>query len=83
MGIREQQKTFPVTVLCKVMQVSTSAFYTWIQTPEETDKKARQKQLEAKAIQLFAENKQVYGLAVYLKPSQKKIFRSGVLKRDD
>lgn len=83
MDIREQQKTFPVTALCKVMRVSTSAFYAWSKTPEETDKKAQQKQLEAKAIQLFAENKQVYGLAVYLKPSQKKLFRSGVLKRDD
>ena len=59
--IREQQKTFPVTALCKVMRVSTSAFYAWSKTPEETDKKAQQKQLEAKAIQLFAENKQVYG----------------------
>ncbi|MGZ8184746.1 MAG: IS3 family transposase [Methylobacter sp.] len=61
MGIREQQKRFPVTVLCNVMQVSTSAFYAWSKTPEDTDKKGQQKQLEAKAIQLFEENKQVYG----------------------
>jgi putative transposase len=59
--IREQQKTFPVTVLCKVMQVSTSAFYAWAKTPEDTDKKILQKQLEAKAIELFEENKNVYG----------------------
>lgn len=43
------------------MLVSTSAFYAWSKTPEETDKKGQQKQLEAKAIQLFAEAKQVYG----------------------
>ncbi len=60
-GIREQQKTFPVTVLCKVMLVSTSAFYAWIKAPKKTDKSAQQKQLKAKAIQLFDENKQVYG----------------------
>jgi putative transposase len=41
------------------MRVSTRAFYAWTQTPEDTDKKAQQKQLEAKAIQLFAESKQV------------------------
>ncbi|WP_262966964.1 IS3 family transposase [Methylobacter psychrophilus] len=59
--MREQQKTFPVTVLCKVMQVSTSAFYAWAKMPKDTDKKIRQKQLEAKAIELFGENKNVYG----------------------
>jgi putative transposase len=36
-----------------VMQVSTSAFYAWAKTPEDTDKKILQKQLEAKAIELF------------------------------
>jgi transposase InsO family protein len=43
------------------MLVSTSAFYAWAKTPEDTDKKVRQKQLEAKAVQLFEENKKVYG----------------------
>ena len=43
------------------MQVSTSAFYAWAKTPEDTDKKILQKQLEAKAIELFEENKDVYG----------------------
>jgi transposase InsO family protein len=43
------------------MLVSTSAFYAWNKAPEDTDKKVLQKQLEAKAIQLFDENKKVYG----------------------
>jgi len=43
------------------MKVSTSAFYAWAKTPEDTDKKIQQKQLEAKAIELFEENKNVYG----------------------
>ena len=42
------------------MQVSTSAFYAWAKTPEDTDKKIRQKQLEAKVRQLFEDNKKVY-----------------------
>ena len=43
------------------MQVSTSAFYAWSKMPEDTDKKTLKKQLEAKAIELFEENKNVYG----------------------
>ena len=43
------------------MQVSASAYYAWAKTPENTDKKNLQKQLEAKAIELFEENKNVYG----------------------
>jgi len=43
------------------MQVITSAYYAWAKTPEDTGKKILQKQLEAKAIELFEENKNVYG----------------------
>jgi len=43
------------------MQVSTSAFYTRSKAPEDTDKKVLKKQLEARAIQLFEENKITYG----------------------
>ena len=43
------------------MQVSTSAYYAWAKIPEDTDKEKLQKQLEAKAIELFEENKNVYG----------------------
>ena len=60
-GIREQQKTYPVTVLCRVMEVSTSAFYAWLKTPEDSDKAQRKAVLEAKARQLFDDHKQIYG----------------------
>jgi hypothetical protein len=43
------------------MLVSTSAYCAWAKTPEDTDKKILQNQLEAKAIELFEENKNVYG----------------------
>jgi hypothetical protein len=51
------------------MLVSTSAFYAWAKTPEDTDKKVLQKQLEVKAFQLFEENKKLMVPAVYPKPS--------------
>ena len=44
---------------CKVMQASTRAYYAWAKTPEDTDKKILQKQLGAKAVELFEENKNV------------------------
>ncbi len=43
------------------MEVSYSAFYAWIKTTEDTDKKILKKQLETKAVQLFEENKKIYG----------------------
>jgi hypothetical protein len=55
-------------VLCKVMQVSTGAFYTWAKRSEDTDKKILQKQLEAKVIELFEEKRTFMVLAVYRKP---------------
>ncbi len=57
--IREQQETYPVTVLCRVMQVRTSAFYMWLKAP--SDKNKQMEKLEATACQLFNEYKQTYG----------------------
>lgn len=46
--IREQLKTYPVTVLCRVMQVSTSVFYVWLKAP--ADKNKHMEKLDAKAV---------------------------------
>ena len=43
------------------MEVSTSAFYAWLKTPEDSDKAQRKAVLEAKARQLFNDHKQTYG----------------------
>ncbi len=59
--IREQQQTYPVTVLCGVMKVSTSAFYARSRQPESTDKTREQEKLKSKISALFEENKKVYG----------------------
>lgn len=61
MGIREQQKTYPVTALCRVMQVSSSAFYAWTKRPETSDKTKEKTELEAKVLQIFDDNQQLYG----------------------
>ena len=59
--IREQQKTYPVTVLCRVMELSTSAFYEWLKNPGDTDRIRKREALEGKVRQLFYEYKQIYG----------------------
>ena len=59
--IRDQQKTYPVTVLCRVMGVSTSAFYEWFKNPGDTDRIRERETLESKARQLSYEYKQIYG----------------------
>jgi putative transposase len=43
------------------MEVSSSAFYSWLKTPEDTEKSQRKASLEAKARQLFNDPKQTYG----------------------
>lgn len=59
--VQEQEKTYPVTVLCRVMQVSTSAYYAWVRRPEDTDNSVKRKQLEQQAEKIFAESKNSYG----------------------
>ena len=59
--IQEQQKTFPVTVLCRVMGVSTSAFYTWCSNPDDSHKKQLDQVLAKRVQQIFAENKCSFG----------------------
>jgi putative transposase len=59
--IQEQEKTYPVAVLCRVMQVSTSAYYAWVRRPEDTDNSVKRKQLEQQAEKIFAESKHSYG----------------------
>ena len=50
-----------MTVLCRVMQVSTSAYYAWQQEADSPDKAHQREQLETKVIELFETNKKVYG----------------------
>ncbi|WP_265588086.1 IS3 family transposase [Candidatus Methylospira mobilis] len=56
-----QQKTYPVTVLCRVMQVSTSAYYEWLKARQDSDKDQQDQKLAEKARQIFIDNKQCFG----------------------
>ena len=59
--IREQKKAYPVTVLCAVMQVSTSAYYAWAKQPEATGRAKEAQALERQIAQIFEDSKQTYG----------------------
>ena len=59
--IREQQKAYPITVLCKVMQVSRSAYYEWAKRPETTDKDRERQQVGQRAMQIFEGSRRTYG----------------------
>jgi len=59
--IQAQQKAYPVTALCKVMQVSRSAYYAWAKRPEATGKDKERQRLEQRAAQIFEESKCTYG----------------------
>ena len=65
--IREQQKTFPITVLSRVIpsgaqvEVGASAFCAWAKKPEDTDKTRQREALEAKASEILIAYKQTYG----------------------
>jgi putative transposase len=43
------------------MEVSASAFYTWLKTPEDSEKAQRKSALEAKASEIFIGHRQTYG----------------------
>jgi putative transposase len=50
-----------VTVLCRVMGVSTSSYYAWRQAPEDSGRQQRDEILADKAEQIFNEYKSIYG----------------------
>ena len=50
-----------MTVLCRVMQVSTIAYYAWKKHLECTEKAQQQEQLNTKTRELFEMSKQSYG----------------------
>jgi putative transposase len=59
--IRGQQKAYPITVLCDVMQVSRSAYYAWAKRPETTDKDRERQRVEQRAAQIFEGSRRTFG----------------------
>ena len=60
-SVQEQQKAYPVTVLCSVMQAGRSAYYAWAKRPEATAKDQERQQMEQRAAQIFADSRRTYG----------------------
>ena len=50
-----------MTVLCRVMKVSTSAYYAWNKGPEFSAKAKENEKLNAKIRGIFDDHKQTYG----------------------
>ncbi|QFY42188.1 transposase [Candidatus Methylospira mobilis] len=50
-----------MTVLCRVMQVSSSAYYEWLKAPQDSDKDQQDQKLAENARQIFIDNKQCFG----------------------
>jgi len=59
--IRQQMKAYPITVLCKVMEVSRSCFYYYLNRCKTHFKYPYQAALEARAKELFDYSKASYG----------------------
>ena len=76
--IRQQMKAYPVTVLCKVMEVSRSGFYSYlcrfnIKKPIDPIESA----LKNRAIAIFNESRQSYGSRRILKKLQSEGYQLG------
>lgn len=58
--IKSQRTLFKVALMCRVLEVSRSGYYDWLERPESS--RARRRQiLLTKIRQIHIENKQIYG----------------------
>jgi hypothetical protein len=58
--IREHRDSFPVAVLCEVLEVSASGYYTW-RDREPSPRAERHEQIQQAVRQVHAESEEVYG----------------------
>ncbi len=58
--IQEHTKTFPVAVMCRVLQVSTSGYYDWFQR-KPSSQQQRREQIAQQAARSYFESKRIYG----------------------
>lgn len=69
-----------MTVLCRVMQVSTSAYYAWLKAPHDDDNPRQDRKLAEKVRQIFIDNKQSFGSRRLADRLQKQGFAVGRFK---
>lgn len=70
-------KTYPVTLLCRVMQASRSGFYDYLKRQQRTEICYDQVNLEVRLKEIFAASKQSYGSRRLTKKLQKEGFVVG------
>ena len=58
--IHEHRDSFPVTVLCEVLEVSASGYYGWLDRPP-SPRAERHEQIQAAVRQVYAESHGIYG----------------------
>ena len=58
--IRDQRDLFPVTVLCEVLDVSTSGYYAWVDRPD-SPRAQRRTRIRQAVRQVHAESHGIYG----------------------
>ena len=58
--IREYRDSFPVTVMCEVLEVSASGYYAWLDR-EPSPRAQRQERIQAAVRQVHAESHGIYG----------------------
>jgi putative transposase len=58
--IKEHRRTWPVSVICRVLKVSYSGFFAWLKRPVSR-RRRRQEELLEKIKAAFAENRGLYG----------------------
>jgi putative transposase len=78
--IREQQKAYPVTVLCAVMQVGKSAYYAWAKRPETAAKANETQAFEQRVRQIFEDSRHAYGSRRVVDGLEKAGIRAGRYK---
>ena len=58
--IREHRDSFPLAMLCQVLEISTSGYYAWLDR-EPSPRAQRQKRIQAAVRQVHAESHGIYG----------------------
>jgi len=58
--IAAEKATYPVRVLCRVLRVSRSGFYTWCRRPEAA-RRRRDRELVELVVRVFKESRRTYG----------------------
>lgn len=69
-----------MTVLCRVMKVSTSAYYDWLKVPKDSDNDQQDQKIAETARQIFIDNKQCFGSRRLADRLQKQGFTVGRFK---